>query len=66
VITNPVPTPEQMGEILGVSPDRVKAVRAIMSKPAPAKTFGLSGKLFGKATKKASRVRRVSAKKAKK
>jgi hypothetical protein len=66
VITNPVPTPEEMGEILGLSPDRVKAVRAIMSKPAPAKTFGISAKLFGKATKKASRVRRAAAKKAKK
>jgi hypothetical protein len=66
VITNPVPTPEEMGEILGLSPDRVKAVRAIMSRPGPAKTSGLSGKLFAKATKKTSRVRRTAAKKAKK
>jgi hypothetical protein len=62
VITNPVPTPEEMGELLGLSPERVKAVRAIMGRPAP-KTDGASGKLVRKATKKASRVRRGSAKK---
>jgi hypothetical protein len=30
VIGNPVPTPEEMGEILVLSPDRVVAVRRIM------------------------------------
>ena len=33
VIGNPVPTPEEMGEILGLSSDRVAAVRKIMSTP---------------------------------
>ena len=65
VITNPVPTPEEMGEILGLSPDRVKAVRAIMSRPGSAKTSGVSEKLFRRATKKASPIRRVAAKKKK-
>lgn len=37
VISNPVPTPEEMGEILGLSSDRVTAVRRIMSTPAPRK-----------------------------
>ena len=37
VIGNPVPTPEEMGEILGLSPDRVKAIRRIMSTPVRAK-----------------------------
>ena len=30
IIGNPVPTPEQMGEILGLSSERVAAVRRIM------------------------------------
>ena len=30
VIQNPVPTPEQMAELLGVSPARVKTLRSIM------------------------------------
>ena len=62
VITNPVPTPEEMGEILGLSPERVKAVRAIMSKPAPAKKSRVSVRLFQKPAAR-SRSRRRSAKK---
>jgi hypothetical protein len=31
VIANPVPTPEEMGRILGLSPERVAAVRSIMN-----------------------------------
>jgi hypothetical protein len=38
VIGNPVPTPEEMGEILGLSSDRVAAVRRIMSTPNRKKT----------------------------
>ena len=53
-----VPNPEEMGEILGLSPDRVKAVRA---KPGPAKTSGVSAKLFRKPASRA-RSRRDSAK----
>ena len=33
VIQNPVPTPEQMADILGVSRERLAAVRRIMSEP---------------------------------
>lgn len=33
VIQNPVPTPEQMAQMLGVSPDRVKMLRGIMRSP---------------------------------
>ena len=33
VIQNPVPTPEQMAKMLGVSPDRVKILRGIMRSP---------------------------------
>ena len=34
VIRNPVPTPEQMAEILGISSERVTAVREIMGVPS--------------------------------
>lgn len=34
VIQNPVPTPEQMAEMLGVSPDRVNTLRGIMRSPS--------------------------------
>ncbi len=40
VISNPVPTPEEMAEILGLSSDRVTAVRRIMSTPSRRKTSG--------------------------
>ncbi len=33
IIRNPVPTPEEMGKFLGLSPDHVAAVRRIMSTP---------------------------------
>jgi hypothetical protein len=38
VIGNPVPTPEEMGRILGLSPERVEAVRRIMNTPSRRKT----------------------------
>jgi 3-polyprenyl-4-hydroxybenzoate decarboxylase len=38
VIGNPVPTPEEMGRILGLSPKRVAAVRSIMSTPSSRKS----------------------------
>ena len=44
VIGNPVPTPEEMAEILGLSPERVAAVRRIMSTPSPRKSLNGSGK----------------------
>jgi len=65
VIGNPVPTPEEMGEILGLSPDRVKAVRRIMSKPVRAHKSTSAAKTVRKpAAKKASslRPRRIAAK----
>lgn len=37
IIGNPVPTPEEMGKILGVSPERVAAVRQIMDESAKEK-----------------------------
>jgi hypothetical protein len=66
VITNPVPTPEEMGEILGLGPDRVSAVRAIMSRPVVAKKSGASLKLFQNKRAKSSsgsRARRRAVKK---
>jgi hypothetical protein len=65
VIGNPVPTPEEMGEILGLSPDRVKAIRQIMSMPVRAKKSAIAAKTTRKAAaKKASplRTRRIAAK----
>ena len=38
VIGNPVPTPEEMGRILGLSPERVEAVRRIMNTPSRRKS----------------------------
>jgi len=38
VIGNPVPTPEEMGRILGLSPEHVAAVRRIMSTPSGRKS----------------------------
>jgi hypothetical protein len=42
IIRNPVPTPEEMGEILGISSDRVAAVRRIMGTPIQQKASGSS------------------------
>jgi hypothetical protein len=44
IIPNPVPTPEEMAEVLGISPDRVEAVRRIMSAPAQPKRVRSAGK----------------------
>jgi 3-polyprenyl-4-hydroxybenzoate decarboxylase len=38
VIGNPVPTPEEMAQILGLSSERVAAVRRIMSAPTKRKS----------------------------
>jgi hypothetical protein len=60
-ITNPVPTPEEMGEVLGISSDRVKAVRRIMTAPAQPKRDRSGGGIARKTAAKKSR--RVVAKK---
>jgi hypothetical protein len=57
VIGNPVPTPEEMGEILGLSSDRVAAVRRIMNTPNQQKTPARSGVAFRAAARKKSRTR---------
>jgi hypothetical protein len=58
VIGNPVPTPEEMGEILGLSSDRVAAVRRIMDTPNLLKQSGRSIIAFSAvARKKSSRTR---------
>jgi hypothetical protein len=65
VIGNLVPTPEELGEILGLSPDRVKAVRRIMSAPVQAKRSVSAAKTLRKAAVKRisrMRTRRVAAK----
>lgn len=60
VIQNPVPTPEQMAELLGVSPARVEALRGIMRSPTTLslaqrrRTTGVS------VTNKASAYRKTS------
>ena len=60
-IANPVPTPEEMGDILGLSSDRVNAVRKIMSTPSAAKRSRSGGAILRKPAAKKSR--RVSGKK---
>jgi hypothetical protein len=57
-IPNPVPTPEEMAEILGVSPERVEAIRRIMSTPVSRKA---ARKKIRKAAAKKS-TRRAAAK----
>ncbi len=58
VIGNPVPTPEEMAEFLGVSPERVAAIRKIMSTPVRRKTSSRSSAAVkASAGKKASRSR---------
>ena len=54
IIRNPVPTPEQLGKILGVSSERVAAVRQIMDGSAKEKVRGRSKTT---ARKKSARVR---------
>jgi hypothetical protein len=40
VISNPVPTPEEMAEIIGMSPERVVALRRIMDQPVKRQQSG--------------------------
>jgi len=55
VIGNPVPTPEEMGEILGLSPKRVAALRRIMSTPAQRETSKAASGLRSHSRRKSSR-----------
>jgi hypothetical protein len=58
IIDNPVPTPEEMGKILGLSPDRVAAVRRIMNTPIKRKASGKSSvRVKAGARKKSSGTR---------
>lgn len=41
-IHNAVPTPEEMGEFLGINSERVSAVRSIMEAPQKSKSTSLS------------------------
>ncbi len=55
-ITNPVPTPEEMAEILGMSPERLQTLRKIMSTPVPYKKRSRSrGKTARRSAAKTSR-----------
>jgi hypothetical protein len=65
-ISNAVPTPEQMGEFLGLKPERVAAVRSIMSAPDRTKSSGRSSGAFRTTRKKSGRVAYKAAKKASK
>jgi len=40
-VRNAVPTPEQMGELLGISAERVSAIRSIMESPVSPKATRL-------------------------
>lgn len=64
VIRNSVPTPEEMGEFLGLSSERVAAVRSIMSAPDRAKNSGRASGTFPTGRKKSSRIAYKPAKKA--
>jgi hypothetical protein len=61
VITNPVPTPEEMADFLGVSRDRLAAIRAIMSAPTPARTHRAPAGMVERAAKRRkARTRKAS------
>jgi hypothetical protein len=66
VIRNPVPTPEEMAEILGVSPERVAAIRKIMDTPVPRKKSTRSTAATRKPARKASSSRKSTRTAAKK
>jgi len=58
VIRNSVPTPEEMGELLGVSSKRVSAVRSIMESPVksrPSMRRAPHGPVARKAAKKTAK-----------
>jgi hypothetical protein len=59
VIGNPVPTPEEMGKILGLSSERVAAVRRIMSTPGGEKGSPISARKTARRKKKAAARRSV-------
>lgn len=62
VIGNPVPTPEEMGEILGLSSERVAAVRSIMSAPSSRKSSKRARYSFKVAATRTSSRSRTSSK----
>ena len=66
IIGNPVPTPEQMGEILGLSSERVAAVRRIMGTLAKETKSGRSVSARKAAARKRSTPARRSARAASK
>jgi len=54
VISNPVPTPEEMAEILGMSPERVVELRRIMDAPPKRKTTRRKRALAAQPARKSS------------
>jgi hypothetical protein len=60
VISNPVPTPEEMAEILGMSPERVVELRRIMDAPPRRKTALRKRATAGQATLRSNASRSAS------
>jgi 3-polyprenyl-4-hydroxybenzoate decarboxylase len=60
VIGNPVPTPEEMGRILGLSSERVAAVRSIMSTPSSRKSSRSKNRTASSSNMKRDRSRTSS------
>jgi hypothetical protein len=65
VISNPVPTPEEMAEILGMSPERVVELRRIMDTPRKRKTAQRKRATTGQAARESNGARGNSAAKRK-
>lgn len=61
-IRNGVPTPEEMGEFLGISSERVSAVRSIME--APVKSKSASSRSSYRRVARRSPAKKAAAKKA--
>ncbi len=61
VIQNAVPTPEQMAEMLGVSPARVKTLRRIMRSPSAGSFLQRNGTTGDTATKRVVAYKKAAA-----
>jgi hypothetical protein len=66
IITNPVPTPEEMAARLGISLDRVAVLRQIMRSPSPSSKAEVKRQATGLALRKrVSRTANVKGRNAK-
>jgi hypothetical protein len=66
IIKNPIRSPEEMAEILGMSPERVEAIRRIMDTPVSRKRSVAAAKAVNTPLRTRSSSRRSTGRPAKK